>query len=329
MKKKLFTIFMLTMSFFSLSFAKVITVDNKYPYPADYKTLQEAHDNANDGDDIYLSPSPIKYNGINVTKRLNIYGVGFEITDYIGEPFTQTAMITGTIIFNANSEGSTIIGVDGNFNIHIHTENITVKRCSIYKIEITEDGAHNGSGSSIVQNKIISGGAAINMDNSISNILIYNNYFECNWNTCIFVQSYATVQDISIYNNVFAGTSTKIPSIIYSRFINNIIVHGSSGSPNGTIFNYNMSHGDLPEGYRNLTNVDMSTVFEENSYHLKADSPAKGSGENGADMGMYGGDMPFVDGGFPALPSILQIEAPKIGSKSGGIEVKFNVKSNN
>jgi len=55
-------IFLLCTFFFCNSVnATILTVDNKYPYVAQFETLQTAHDAASAGDTIYVYPSLIPY----------------------------------------------------------------------------------------------------------------------------------------------------------------------------------------------------------------------------------------------------------------------------
>ncbi len=74
----------------------------------------------------------------------------------------------------------------------------------------------------------------------------------------------------------------------------------------------------------------MDTVFVDYDgwdFHLLSDSPAKGSGQNGVDMGIYGGSTPFVDGGRPGLPLITDIDSDFVGSQQSGLDVTIKAKS--
>ncbi|MFC2130959.1 hypothetical protein ACFLSQ_05955 [Bacteroidota bacterium] len=92
----------------------------------------------------------------------------------------------------------------------------------------------------------------------------------------------------------------------------------------------------FPNENGNNNNVQMSDVFvnwdpnnlDNCDFHLKPNSPAKGTGRNGEDMGIYGGSTPFVDGGYPGIPSIIELDADIVGSKQSGIKVKIKAKSN-
>lgn len=303
--------------------AAIITVDNKVPSAGNYSTLQAAHDAASNGDIIYVFPSLVPYAAITVTKQLMFYGVGFDITENIGEPFTPAASISGTMDFQSGSEGSHIEGFDGNFNVSIYANNITIKKNDLAQVDIFG----SGSASTILQNKVTS---HISINASTSNIIIYNNIID-------LVGTFYAIRggkNHIIYNNVIKSSSVSIYNMQGSEIVNNIIILGNLDDFNDCVFRYNIyfsSSSYLSSGIGNLQNIDMNTVFvdhENYDFHLLPDSPARGAGENGTDMGIYGGDAPYVDGGFPALPSILQIQAPIIGSQQSGLDINFKAKSN-
>jgi len=112
---------------------------------------------------------------------------------------------------------------------------------------------------------------------------------------------------------------------------NNIIVSGGCLDTSEGYF-YNMCNLDqLPSDNGNIQNTNMNSVFVDPAnydYHLLQDSPAKGAGQNGEDMGCYGGDTPFVDGGAPGIPSIVEITASHVGSQQSGLDVIIKAKSN-
>lgn len=315
-KVTIFTV-MIIMFAFSGAQAAIITVDNKTPSIGDYTTLQAAHDAASDsdGDVIYVYPSDAVYQGITVTKKIRFVGTGF---DYPSEEMSTT-LIAGAMTFNAGSDGSTLDGFGTNFYVTIDADNITIKRNKLSNITVAE----NHTGTVILQNY----GSYISVAAS-NEVLIANN----NLNGGIYAHLSSTTITI-LHNVIRTGTNNYAIQLANAdKYIaNNIIIGGICSGTNSGYY-HNMSNSNqLPSGNGNIGNVDMSTVFvdpDNNDLHLLPGSPAIGAGQNGVDMGMYGGDTPYVDGGRPGLPSIFQLESDHVGSQQNGLDVTIKAKSN-
>lgn len=322
MMKKASFILLIGLLYIGVLHGQIITVDNKYPYIGDYTSIHDAYDAATPGDTIYVYPSLEKYSAINVYKKLTFYGVGYDITENFGEPLTHTSSISGLMSFRSGSEGSLLEGFDGQFGVDIFVNDISLKRNDLGRI-----GLMDGSGSTIIQNKIIVlNGTPISINSPSPNIFVSNNIIYTNSN------SIAHANDIVIVNNVIRGDLFNVDN---SVIINNIIPGGVFSNSLNNIVRYNLTWGNIipvsDQGIGNLIESDMSTVFVDSDnydFHLLPNSPAKGAGENGTDMGIYGGDFPYIDSGFPGLPSIIQLQAPRVGTKQNGLQINFKAKSN-
>ena len=333
MKKALFIIFLFLAFAGSIAHAAIITVDNKVPSAGQYSTLQAAHDAAGNGDTIYVSPSLINYTGITVNKQLHIMGTGFD-KPAADLPVTN---ISGTITFSSSAAGSIMEGFGGQFFIIIDADDITIKRNFTQKITVLS----NRRGIVILSNKIISNDVygCIYLNNFteamiLNNIIKNTSYGGNMYNTyaCIGPYSGASISAI-INNNILIVVKDWLKTISlsssqYASATNNIVYLGHLGTAYGI---YNLLCCDTASGEGNIQVPDMSTVFVDpanGDFHLKPDSPARGAGQNGVDMGCYGGDSPFVDGGAPGIPSIIQINSSHIGSQEGGLDVTIKAKSN-
>lgn len=316
-------------------FGKVWIVDNNPNPGGDFTTLSAAHGAASNGDTIYVYPSLTAYSGISLTKKLYIFGSGFDLDLYGGQATTTASSISVGMSFYDGSQGSILEGFDGQFYVAINTNNITIKRNDLFLIDISA-----GSQSQILQNEIATNdnyANVIHIRPNSGNVLIANNkivhlvagsgasgiYFEPG--------TYATV-----INNVLKTTSTGAYALrdlsSSTIVVNNIVVQGNvSGN---AIFQYNMGNaGQFPTGNGNINNVNMTTVFVdpnnyETGWHLKPGSPAIGNGQNGTDVGIYGGDAPYVDGGYPGIPAIYFIDAEVVGGPGNDLNVIFKAKSN-
>jgi len=312
--------------------AAIITVDNNYPSVGDYSTLQAAHDAAGSGDTIKVYPSVVCYEAIDLTKQLFIIGAGWESP----QAGIKTANICDTIVFLPGSEGSMLEGFGGNFVVNIQTNSIQIIRNFLKSVHVFS----NTQSTYISQNLFeISDGITNDCNlliESYTEAYITNNTF-CNHGGAfhgIIAQNGNT--SLTINNNVFYISLGYAMILTNSNHLvtNNIIARGNDipGIDTASCFNNMCTFDQFPGGNGNLTNVDMATVFADYNncdFHLVAGSPAFGSGLNGTDMGIYGGDFPFVDGGYPGIPIIYYLDIPATGSQQDGLEVTIKARSNN
>lgn len=313
-------------------FGKVWIVDNNPNPGGDFTTLSAAHGAASNGDTIYVYPSLTAYSAINLTKKLCIFGSGFDLNLYGGQATATASSISGFMWFYDGSQGSILEGFDGQFYVAISTNNITIKRNDLFLIDIS----NTGSQSKILQNEIATNDNFANVIHirGSGDIMIANNKIvHLSGASGIYLEpgSYAT-----IINNVVKTTNPGAYALrdlsSSTIVVNNIVVQGNvSGN---AIFQYNMGNaGQFPTGNGNINNVNMTTVFVdpsnyETGWHLKPGSPAIGAGQNGTDMGIYGGDAPYVDGGYPGIPAIYFIDAEVVGGPGNDLNVIFKAKSN-
>lgn len=334
-------ILVVLLSTFSL-YATILTVDNKYPSAGQFTTLQAAQDAAIAGDTIYVYPSQTAYSAITLTKKLIIIGNGF---DYSGVNLPNTKL-SGNMNFANGSNGSKLISFGGYFTISIDANDIIIQRNQLSKLTVQA----NHIGSVILQNAISNSidfydGCLIqiydNNDILFSNNYIYNSYAAWQEGCCAWRAHYGNDLiantpniTISLINNIFNikssstnwGNTIQINGSNHTVY-NNIFLNSSiSADPNKLMYNigYNTN---LPPGNNNIIVTDYSTLFVGESWHLSSNSPAKGTGKNNADIGIYGDNLPFVDGGFPDIPLIYLLDSDLIGSRQSGLKVKIKARS--
>ena len=312
--------------------AKIITVDNKIPYSAQYSSLQEAHDNANNDDIIYLSPSSIRYEGIIMTKRLSIYGVGFDLKNSPNHsPYLiLTAAIGGTLTFDEGSDGSIVDGVEGNFSVIIQASNITIRRTNLNDVSINKT---NLSGITLINNYLtrIVNSYSYSEINLLNNLIEYYSYGAntiviSGDNNCIVILNNIVISSYKLFsfkqntnvflcNNIVYSINGDSTDCRYGNFEYNLFVNTSL---NNSISNTNIKVENIDDVFQD---------FNNKNYDLKDNSLAITSGRNGEDMGIYGGVNPFDDFGFPNLPTILSIDSSFVSSKNG-LNVIIKAKSN-
>jgi hypothetical protein len=306
------------------SYAAVITVDANHPSAGMYKNLQDAHDAANSGDTILVYPFAGAYNAISVKKKLRIVGRGW---DKVSGKNIST-MIDGIMTFSEGSDGSSIEGFGNYFLVKISANNIAIKRNGLSEIYV-----YSGyTGTVIIQNYmyLASTGSLIivqpNNEVFISNNVIINHNESSSYDgeNGIYASSNSITINI-LYNIISAGDYSLYISGSNHYVANNIFESGTISPKNSSGFHNNICNLDqLFNSNGNMINVDLNTVYDsKNWYKLKENSPAIDAGTNGTDIGIYGGSTPFVLGGYPSIPRIVNIEADHLGTKSHGLDVKI------
>ncbi|MBX2946320.1 MAG: hypothetical protein KF725_10845 [Cyclobacteriaceae bacterium] len=327
-------------------FAKIWIVDsNPGSASKDFVNLQEAHDGANAGDTLYLIGSGVNYISakVNISKRLVMIGPGY----FLNNPETQVSLLvaflrqpTGcgdfVIDFVDGAQGSALIGVTIRGRIRISTNNILIKR-NLFEDEhpigvcLNPRITSHGSNVTIIQNYFRDSvnGQGVFIGAGFSNVKIISNYIHSAGGTAIS----ALNSGVEISNNVMDYGIVANAGIIQ----NNIFTVNPFLTITGSVFRNNMAtHPStlLPSGNGNISQVSLANIFvltgtPDGRWKLKDGSPAIGAGFEGVDMGMFGGDEPYVLSGIPPIPTIYQLNAPAVGEKNTGLPITIKAKANN
>ncbi len=322
--------------------ANVITVDNNIPGMGDYISIQAAHDAANSGDTILVFPSAVHYQAITLTKKLIIIGAGSEIINKI-----KITYLSGNLVFEPESSGSVVSSfgsVNGTLSVEINASNVELKRIHLKNIVIYPGNSDIAITGCLIRCTDGDGAPELILVQQAGNILISNSIIRGSSNR---VGIKAVGSNLTIFNNIIHSGGFYVwdeHSVFYQNSsviaTNNIFAYGKMLEGEPCPYNYNICCNPglggiscgLWCGIGNISNLyDGSIFFDYNggNYKLKPGSPAIGSGENGTDMGIYGGDMPYVDGGYPDLPTIYHLNVPLTGTTQNGVNITIKAKSNN
>lgn len=313
--------------------AEVFTVNNQMNTDTEkkiYNTLKGAHDAASSGDTIYIEGSSLQYESSSVTisKKLYLVGPGY----FPGEnPSVQVNKNQAEIYGLEISQGAAGLKVEGlsfSYSIDINANNVTFTHCKL-QVDLLEN---------------------------ISNLTITKCYLE----SLTYQYSYK-VQNLLIANNIVVGNfsirdgssgliinNTFDPKQSYNNFIipagltlkNNILIKDNNAHVNipnlpSAEISYNLSTSDVfgTENH-NLANKDENNIFlgsDNNStdgqYQLKENSPAKNAGEDGVDLGAFGGPDPYVLSGVPSIPVIYQLNVSGFSNDEDKLPVSIKAKS--
>ncbi|MEE4175993.1 MAG: right-handed parallel beta-helix repeat-containing protein [Bacteroides sp.] len=322
--------------------ATIWRLNNNLAVEADFRTFAEAQEAASAGDTIFVEGNGMAnhYGQITITKKLVLIGPGYFLDEndstYVNGNFARFMSIT----VQSTAPGTEIYGIylfSGDYNIRyltIRASNVIAAR-NFFNPHDYEAIRID----SVVQNVTIAQNFAYRIDiaAAASNFIISNNYIHDRINL-------NPSSNGIISNNVI---STGIFNAYNSQIKNNILFAMSGGDvftyPNtGNFISYNILSGALGTGSYgpgNVANVSMADVFlgypsqgnysRDQRWQLKPDGPAAGAGEEEIDCGMFGGALPYILSGLPAVPRVYEAVVPTAGSTSAGLPVIIKIKSQN
>lgn len=312
--------------------ATVWHVSNNANFDADFSTLQTAHDNAQTGDTLYVYGSQAAYGDLNCSKKLTIFGPGFFLAE---NPNTQAKLSPALInhaVIQATAVGTAIQGMSFK-SLHIKANSCVVQRNRFVSVNWEHHGIRieNCSNVRISQNYLMAdftwyGGmydyayGNINTIGSCGNIIISNNLVCGSSQSGSFnaVVSSPQTSNLVIYNNIITHGISVYNADIYNCYLD---VTSFNGNSTCNVYN-NICSGATLSGYPNQNNIMNKTqadVFllsgsSDGRYALKPGSPALGSGFGNTDIGIFGGQTPYILSGLPAgIPSIYFINSGTIG----------------
>jgi hypothetical protein len=335
------------------------TVNNNPGSAANYHSLQGALDSVPSGSILLLQPSAINYGICTVRKPVVIYGAGY-LLGQNNPPFTQANLTDARVerlFFVKGSDGSIVSGVSfdlsllndgsGNRFVFDSTSNITVSRCKIRGTACGGQGcrahtfvATNSTNLTITQCYIptegfLLGGSnfSMNFKNNIVNGLPYISFagYASNF-TCTFLNNsfYGRIPEVSFANCTFINNVIITPTPNDARYIDAGMAHADHNVSNVDIFpagGTNITNADGPNTYVLTTNPGISS--EDGIFQLKPGSAAIGYGNDGKDAGAYGGTLPYVLSGIPAIPNIYFANPQQVGTTTGGLKIQLKIKANN
>ncbi len=346
----------------TLANAKVIRVDNNVGASADYVKLQDAINNADPGDSIYIMGSATYYDvndrgnaiEIRLNKQVAIIGPGY----FLGENGqTQANKQTAAIHLLNIGEGADNVVITGisfrrrtDSGIFLNLErldgsqgstppqNITLSRNYIAVLWI-----YNASNTLIDQNFFSTNRNPIYLrENAVRTIIRNNILLSGNNSATIYGDFNSPLPNTVIANNTFSNGLLRISGATVQ---NNIFISGRFNDCDNNVVRNNLftttQEAVLPENStgneasNNIYSAVQANLFVspdpsvDNQFQLAAQSPALGQGIEGVDLGAYGGAAPYQLSGLPAIPAIYELTTSGVGTPAEGMSVTIRAKSHN
>lgn len=322
-----------------ISMGTIFRVNNKLTKNAAakiYTKVQEAVDEASNGDTIQIEGSIVAYDYFECSKKLVIMGPGYFFYENPGTSSSQQTAKMGSIFLKDGSEGTLIMGLyDAIF--YIYCDNITIRRChlgyinsfvlndNISNLIITEcycpglsQNNYDLFNNFIIENLVFINNIIENENiqfNENSTGIFANNLFKSNTNTLTIPSGFDIKNNIIVSNS---ATNITLPALPRANICNNISTSTHFGTANN-----------------NKANVSETSIFlgtasasPDGKYQLKEGSPAKGAGEGGIDIGPFGGPAPYVLSGIPTGPVIMEFNVNTYSTSDSKLSIKIKAKSN-
>lgn len=319
-----------------------------------YSSWDSAYNKAANGDNLYLPGGYVIINN-PINKSLNIYGAGYN---------QDSSLVTGHTIINptnglfeiasGGSDGMiTGVYIQSTVGIHDTVHNYTISRCYAYAITIGSGTVLPASNINIFETAVLGFVQCIGTGSTYpTNVVMMNSVIGALGGTSILLANQTIWKDIIARNCIFFGSTYCnfgcnyfLNNIAYSYFENCIIFSSSSisiGSYNTNTFknclfnqNTNIIAGNtifncIYSQPIDSTLMQAGNTFEiHNNYHLKPNSPGVHGGTDGTDIGIYGGVLPWNEGGVPRNPHIYFKQVAPQTNSSGQLQIQFKVRTEN
>jgi hypothetical protein len=307
---------------------------------APYTDLTTAYNDANAGDYIYIPGGNFSIS-VEIAKEIHFRGAGFHNTASVT---TGTTNISGNITLAAGSSNSSFEGfyLFGDFTQNTTINNITVKYCNFNSFGNTVPNI------TINNSLILNCVSRANMHFGFTgtegtNNTVKNSYINCiawtqnsmitnNISTSVGNQFIWESKNTIVKNNVILYANPGISSGSTNITFNNNIYFANGGSISCTncIYNNNYSY----TAFRPYTTVFANNFTTDNyqetvNYQILPTSPAKNGGDDGTDIGIYGGSTPWKDGAIPSNPRIFFKNIANTTDVNGNLPVQIKVSAQN
>ncbi len=310
-----------------------------------YNTLDSALNYSVSGDTIYIPGGAFNIGNKQISKKLQIIGVGHYADSSTA---THITSITGNLYFLSGSSGSSIHGIYLSGDVRLGTNgsnmqvnDIQVIRSNIAGVVLSMDTYTNNPSSSghLISESVVRNTIHIlhTQNVLIEKTIIQGAVQSFNGNlyvrNCIFTGAEgcpgynvngtsALFENNIFYNNSFGCSGSPLAYSTSCIYNNNLFTSGIS-VPSGT----NIGNG-------NITNHPQASVFVNHSgttfsylsnFHLNAACTGINAATDGTDIGLYGTAIPFKEGAVPFNPHIIQASVGTNTNTSGEVNVQIKV----
>lgn len=298
----------------------------------------DAYNAAQPGDTIYLSGGSFATPGV-IDKRLLIFGAGYHPAS---TKVTNPTLLSTGFSIGENANNLIIEGVQfaSGFRVdhNVSVNYITIKRCLINggigfsgdlinpclnnvftECVIIGDIYLNNATNTLISNSIIQDRIIISKSNSFKNNVLLAN--RVHWNDGVF----HSTSNTEISNNVFLTTNNLFAGISDGNLLfNNVFVHPTP------------AFGSNPITGGNYLNVPLADIFVSHTGHefnydsnFNLKTPALHLGNDGKEVGIYGGLFPFKAGAIPINPyiSLKNIAAQTTSDGKLSVEIKVEAQT--
>lgn len=300
--------------------------------------------NVNPDDTLYVEASGTSYGTILLNKRLTIIGTGYFLSDNSGSQQNQTSATIGQLTFQAGSSGSTVMGLrisDVSYS-SIHFDNIALNSITITRCYIDYVLDFNNAAGVVYNNFVIT-------KNYIGSGISHVSYAPGTFTGLIFTNNFVGTGGITFPGANFHGVVAQnistgnldIQSNI--QFYNNIVIGTTIAQANNGPSNIysNVFSATQPawlSGGNNSFGVPSSTIFPTSGSPDKRYDPNpigicapcyQGSPGGTVELGMFGGNDPYILSGIPNIPTIYLLQAPANVPAGGTLPTTISTRSNN
>jgi len=336
--KNLYFLFLFTPFALSLNAQNLITVQHGSTATF-YTDLQASITAAQDGDYIYIPGGAWGLNNqiININKRLNIYGAGALVDSssaigisFLNYNFRFNSGSSNSIVSGCKFATTVVVGYDTcvqNVNNIVFQSNHFLNTLQLFE---------KCGNAQVINNVILECNINGSQNFNLSNNIIYGHFRPYSYNS---TPPNGSVSNCFINNLGNYSQTINAGTIVFkNNFINGYTSYANL-SFNSCIFinnftTFSFSSFNISNTYINNQIVTLSSIFTNvpsgnsygpsNNYHIITSSPAHNAGEDGTDIGIYGGTNPWKEGLVPANP---HIRFSNINSQTGaGGNLPVNIK---
>lgn len=337
--KTLFTFFATVFLITTLQLhAEIVYLNNNLEEPNISENIfinwSDAYAAASAGDTIYVFGSNADYGSITIDKPITIIGPGYFLSQNMNTQVNKLMAAFGNINLIEGSQGSKLIGIANapniNYDFHIRVSNITIISCYIHSELIINRGDDENINNVTVSGCFLNGNVDrnINYDGVLNNFVFTNNIL----NSSLYTPNGSTgmiSHNLFMHNTLLLGVSSSF------EFSNNIYLNDNENNitikplPDASVHHNISLSGAFGDANDNFT-APQSTLFitgenasTDGQYMLSENSPARGAGSNGTDIGPFGGPDPYRLSGLPNLPNIYELST---GGFVSGDELPVTIK---